>query len=663
MQRFLRLGLLPSWFVLACSDGDPSGAPDAQSAADAAPDAATPGDAGVTDTGASDAEPPDATSPNLGAEIFLTDCVACHTLGRGDQRGPDLAGVTDRRPRDWLRRWLADPAATAAETPYGAQIVAEWGVLMPNSYLDATEIEAVIDYMAAQSAAGPLQPSAPVELSTPDFERMRQRYFGLCAGCHGTLRLGATGPKIDQATALALGTDALVAILRNGRPWGMPAFGLTGTLDETALQEMAAFLQRPVPPGPDFTLANATASWELIVPLESRPTAPEHTRDWENFFGVVLRDTAKVALFDGSTGEELARIDVGFAVHILRASSTGRYFYAIGRDGWITLIDLWAATPAPVARVRGCHDARSVEGSKAAGFEDRYVIEGCYAPSQYVVFDGLTLEPLAMHSTLGNAVDTQEPLNEVRVASIIGLHDTPAWAVSLKESGHVVIVDYTDPTFPINKRIEAERFLHDGGLDGTGRYFLVAANSRNRMVVVDLETQSLVTTFETGALPHPGRGANWVDPEYGPVNATVHIGEPKLAVYGVDPVNRPENAWRVVREIALPSSGSLFLKTHPNSPWVVMDMTLSTDPSLSRQICAYSKAEGRLDRCFSAASRGAAVHPEFDRTGTELWVSGWDADGELIIYDAVTLEEKRRVGGLPTPTGKFNVFNTAHDVY
>ena len=33
--------------------------------------------------------------------------------------------------------------------------------------------------------------------------------------------------------------------------------------------------------------------------------------------------------------------------------------------------------------------------------------------------------------------------------------------------------------------VEAERFLHDGGLRPTGRYFLTAANARNEIVVID----------------------------------------------------------------------------------------------------------------------------------------------------------------------------------
>ena len=59
------------------------------------------------------------------------------------------------------------------------------------------------------------------------------------------------------------------------------------------------------------------------------------------------------------------------------------------------------------------------------------------------------------------------------------------------------------------------------------------------------------------------------------------------------------------------------------------------------------------------------MHFEYNRAGTEVWVSVWDADGEIVIYDDATLEEKRRIreDWLRTPTGKFNVYNTAEDIY
>ncbi|MFW6053936.1 MAG: cytochrome D1 domain-containing protein, partial [Persicimonas sp.] len=233
----------------------------------------------------------------------------------------------------------------------------------------------------------------------------------------------------------------------------------------------------------------------------------------------------------------------------------------------------------------------------------------------------------------------------------------------LKESGHVAVVDYSQPDFPLVKKIGAERFLHDGGWDHTGRYFLIAANMRDRIAVIDSQDQSLVTTFETGIKPHPGRGANWLDPEYGWVNATVHMGEGLLAVYGADPQQRPDVAWQVVREVPLPAAGCLFLKTHDNSPWVLVDFPVSQDTDVRRQVCAYSKAEGSLDHCWTVSEQDPPVHFEFDKDGDEIWVSVWGTHGEIVIYDSQTLQEIDRLTGLQTPTGKFNVFNTANDVY
>ncbi|MAF82926.1 MAG: nitrite reductase [Chromatiales bacterium] len=441
----------------------------------------------------------------------------------------------------------------------------------------------------------------------------------------------------------------------------MGNFGQRGILSEEEVTQLAAYLQLPPPDAPSLSMVDIQASWDLIVPLAARPTAPEHTRNWENYIGVVLRDASQIAIFDGDTHEEVVRLDTGIAVHILRSSADGRYFYAIGRDGVVTLVDLWTTVPQIVATAKGCHDARSVDGSKFPGFEDAYVIEGCYWPPQYVVFDGLTLEPLQRVDVPMGSI-TGETLLENRIAAIVASHDAPVWVFGLKESGFVGIVDYSDPGFPLVSTIATEKFLHDGGFDHTGRYFLTAANASNTMVIVDLETQTLAATIPTGFVPHPGRGVNWIDPVYGWVNATSHISEGKVSVYGADPVGRPDVAWQVVREIALPSAGSLFIKTHPNSPWVLVDMTLSST-GFEKQICAISKQTGALDRCFSVAANGPAVHLEFNQAGTEVWVSDWASDGRLIILDGTTLDVINTITGVTTPTGKFNVFNTAHDIY
>lgn len=218
--------------------------------------------------------------------------------------------------------------------------------------------------------------------------------------------------------------------------------------------------------------------------------------------------------------------------------------------------------------------------------------------------------------------------------------------------------------------IEAARYLHDGGWDATKRYFLVAANQSNKVAVVDALEGKLVALVDTPAVPHPGRGANWVDPQFGPVWSTGHLGDAAITSIGTDPLGHPDYAWKAVREITLPGAGSLFIKTHPTSPWIWVDMTLNSDPQLARTICVVAKAEpSKPYKCWEVADYGRATHFEYNRQGSEIWVSVWGAadkpgqTGEIVIYDDRTLQEKARIPDLITPTGKFNVYNTVNDIY
>lgn len=615
----------------------------------------------------------------VGESKYRASCTYCHTYGGTGREGagPDLKGVTGAFSKAYLGAWTAYPAEMIAAGAYDPVKLAQYRYNMPDLDHPNINVLDMVDFLNVQDASGQnIVETAPKVLTTSEFEATRDLYFNRCAGCHGLYRGGATGPDIGQNRSQIIGTDGLGAILRYGTPAGMPNFGESGILTEEEITNLAAYLQLPPPEAPELPMADIQASWNLLKPVSERPTEPITSRNWRNFTGVILRDAGQVSIIDGDTKEEVARLNTGFAVHILRSSATGRYFYAIGRDGLVSLIDLWPTVPETVATVKGCHDARSVDGSKAAGWEDQFVIEGCYWPPQYITYDGLTLEPLNLvdlREADGSMHDIyNEPILENRVAAIAASHTLPIWAVALKESGYVGIVDYSQLGHPMTSKLATEKFLHDGGFDHTGRYFMVAANSSNKMVVIDVDTPAFVTSFTTGVRPHPGRGANWIDPEYGWVNATQHIGEPKISVYGADPVNRPDVAWQVVREISIPSAGSLFIKTHPNpnNPWVLVDMTLSSDPTFQKQICAISKATATVDRCFNVATNGLAVHMEYNETGTEVWVSDWAVDGGVVILDAVTLEEKSKIyggdtltGDFITPTGKFNVTNTAGDIY
>ena len=65
-------------------------------------------------------------------------------------------------------------------------------------------------------------------------------------------------------------------------------------------------------------------------------------------------------------------------------------------------------------------------------------------PPQYVIMDGKTLEPLKVVSTRGMTVDTQEYHPEPRVAAIVSSHEHPEFIVNVKETGKILLVDYSD---------------------------------------------------------------------------------------------------------------------------------------------------------------------------------------------------------------------------
>jgi nitrite reductase (NO-forming)/hydroxylamine reductase len=513
------------------------------------------------------------------------------------------------------------------------------------------------------------QDGAPPQMTPEEFEQGKQVYFDRCAGCHGTLRKGATGPNITDERMLKKSLAQLEKTIFEGTDAGMPGWGKSGEMTEQQTKLMAKYVQNPVPVPPELSLKEMKQSHKLFVPTAQRPAAPEHQRTIDNLMGVILRDVGQGAIIDGDTKELMSVVKTGFAVHIFRASSSGRYFYTVGRDGKVTLIDLFAAKPQVVAEVKVCSDARSIDVSKYNGpkgnFVDKLAVVGCYWPPQMVVVDGQTLEPLKIVSTRSITYDTNEYHPEPRVATIVASHFDSEWVIAIKETGMVWLVDYSDLDNLRMTQIAAERFLHDGGWDATKRYLLVAANMRDQIVVIDTKDKKFVTKFETGIKPHPGRGANWVDPKYGPVSATVHLGEGKLTVYGSDPAGYPQHAWQVVHEGKTPGPG-LFLKTHPVSNHIWADSALAKEAADHQTICVFRKdAFTQGPNCFRPTNHGRIVHFEYNKAGTEVWASVWDRKGEIIVYDDKTLKEIKRLSGdwLVTPTGKWNVYNTVHDIY
>ena len=84
-----------------------------------------------------------------GKQIFQEKCVACHTIGSGPLVGPDLKGVTARRPREWLEQWIAAPdAMLAKKDPVAIELLHQFhDVPMANMGLSTSDVTAVIAFL------------------------------------------------------------------------------------------------------------------------------------------------------------------------------------------------------------------------------------------------------------------------------------------------------------------------------------------------------------------------------------------------------------------------------------------------------------------------------------------------------------------------------------
>ena len=540
---------------------------------------------------------------------------------------------------------------------------------------------AQLKYQGAPSTVPPAEartvvsPGAP-PMSESEFAVAKQIYFERCAGCHGVLRKGATGKPLTPDITQKRGTDYLKVFIKYGSPAGMPNWGTSGQLTDEQVDIMARYVQHEPPTPPEFGMKEMQDSRKTFVTPANRPTRKMNDLDIDNLFVVTLRDSGEIALIDGDSKKIVNVIKTGYAVHISRASHSGRYVYTIGRDAKLDLIDLWMPVPDKVEEVKVGLEARSVETSKYKGFEDKLAVAGSYWPPQFVIMDGETLDPKKIFSTRGMTVDTQEYHPEPRVAAIVASHEHPEWIVNIKETGKIMLVNYQDVDNLQVTEIGAARFLHDGGWDISKRYFLTAANQSNKIAVIDSRERKLSALIDVEKIPHPGRGANFIDPKYGPVWVTSALGNENVTLVATDPEKHRDYAWKVVRTLKGQGGGSLFVKTHPKSTHLYVDTPLNPDEKISQSVAVFDI--GNLDAPFKVlpiaewAQLGKGpkriVQPEFNKAGDEVWFSVWSGKEEesaIVVVDDKTLQLKAVIKDkrLVTPTGKFNVYNTTNDVY
>lgn len=594
-----------------------------------------------------------------GQEVFETKCATCHTIGTGDGIGPDLKGVTGRREKAWLTKWIKDPTEMLKTDPIAQELLKKFkNVPMTNQNLSDKEIEDVLAYIKAESAKTPSK--KPMVLAKDIGGRsIKQFVSSECGGCHNPRRTGATGPDItklrlhkgtDKLSPLSLG--AIVATVKHGRvgtlmpAWSKDSNPIARPLTEGEINAICKYIyDNEAPESFSYTIDEMNKTHEVFE--TKLPDKPTHGVNMANIMLVTEREASRIAVIDCEKQEVVTRMKGGVRVHGYTFHPNGRYVYNLARDGWLYMYDLY--TFKPMRRVRLGMDARGI----AVSDNGKWLLCGMYIPSQAVIVDAHTLKPKKLILT-DKVEDPDGKIVSSRICSVNDVSEKvgPYFLMALKEGGQVWRIDWSDETFPITKALKIGKILHDGFLRPDNKVFFLAAQDSDWMAVVDVKTLTLVKNehapegfIKTGKKPHPGAGAVWhgkgKDGKQHLFAATPHIGEGKNVIWDAE-------TFEIVGEVSSKGPG-LFVRTCPEMKNVWFDSVFFG----GEEIVVHSK-----DYPFKVVRRinegTLTVHPEPDASGQHVYVSDWK-EGVIRIYKEDTAEKVKTLTGFTTPTGKFSI--------
>lgn len=485
----------------------------------------------------------------------------------------------------------------------------------------------------------------------PDAARLFAEH---CARCHGADRLGGLGPALlPENLGRMMGANA-TAVIANGRTaTQMPGFSAKLSKDEIAA--VAAYISAPLPFVPAWGVPEIDASRVIHA---SAPVLdhPRFDADPLNLFVVVEAGDHHATILDGDRFEPLARFPTRFALHGgPKFTPDGRYVFFMSRDGWVSKYDLWTLTM--LSEVRAGINSRNIAISR----DGKHIAVANYLPHTLVMLstDDLSVEKIFEardrngHSSRVSAVYQAPP----RDSFIAALKDVPEiWEISTDpnappvhsgfvhshEKGMVEALPSSHGLFAL-RRIDTPEPLDDFFFDPPYRN-LIGSGRGDKAIVVNLTVGRDIKQLDMPGLPHLGSGISW-NWNGRPVMATPLLKEGKISVLDM-------RDWSLIKTIDTPGPG-FFMRSHENTPYAWTDSMMGARKDT---LTIIDKRTLEVVRSVTPEPNKTAAHVEFDRYGRHALVSVWEDQGALVVYDAATFAEIKRIP-MSRPSGKYNVWN------
>jgi DNA-binding beta-propeller fold protein YncE/cytochrome c553 len=483
-----------------------------------------------------------------------------------------------------------------------------------------------------------------------------------CAACHGANRTGAMGPALLPESLERLRRPEAVNVITQGRI-ATQMLGFHDRLTPNEIAALAQWIYNPVSPAPTWTEADIRASRVQSVDAAQLPHKPQWKADPMNLFVVVEGGDHHVSLIDGDRFEPIHRFASRYALHGgPKFTPDGRFVYFGSRDGWITKYDLWNLTV--VAEVRAGLNMRNV----AVSGDGRWVLAANYFPHTLALFDAeLNLvKTIAATTPDGKASSRVSAVYDAapRRSFIVALKDIPElWEISYDPKAEDIfeglVHDYrmgegiATRGFHNVKRTRLSEALDDFFFDQGYIHVLGASRAKPAQAgaeaspsaqVINLDVRRRIATLPIAGMPHLGSGITFA------WNGTTVMASPNLKDGALDVIDM--KTWKSVKTIATPGPG-FFLRSHENSRFAWTDSMMSATAKDTLTIID----KHTLEVVAKVVEPGRTLaHIEFTKDGRFALASLWENDGALIVYDAATFKEVKRLK-MNKPVGKYNVWN------
>ena len=494
--------------------------------------------------------------------------------------------------------------------------------------------------------------SAPV-WAAPDADALYKEH---CQACHGEGRLGGQGPVLEPVSMKRLKKDKAAKVIAEGRP-ATQMEGFKEKLSEAEIGALVEYIFTPLKEVPVWDMAKIAETHTVMVDPQSLPERPQHQSDPMNLFTVVESGDHHVTILDGDKFEPIWRFKTRFTLHGgAKYSPDGRFVYLATRDGWVSMHDLHSLQT--VAEVRVGINTRNI----AVSSDGKYVMAGNYLPHSVVALDAKTLKPVKYIEAAdrdGNTSRVSAVYNAPpRKSFIVAMKDIKEiWELSYDpdaapiysdfvhsyRKGHVeAIVEYEQP-FGI-RRIKTDDFMDDFFFDPYYAEVIGAARNSKKGQVVNLDVRKKVAELDLEGMPHLASGIYWKRGDQ-QLLATPHIKGGSVSVIDMD-------SWKTVKKIKTQGPG-FFMRSHKNSPYAWVDVFFGPHKDLLHVI---DKNTLEIVKTINPEPGKTNAHVEFTKDGKYVLVSIWEMDGALVVYDAKTFEEIKRIP-MKKPVGKYNVYN------